>query len=81
MAQGHAVTDMIAYDDGTSGTLLPCSTYWSAVKPGAWRWCVEDDVTGDDAESESEDELLDYGTDSDDEDDDDGLVNDSDIDD
>ena len=83
MAQGHAVTDMIAYDDGTLGTLLPRSTYWNAVKPGAWRWCVEDDVNGDDAESESEgeDELVDYDTDNDDDDDDDGLANDSDIDD
>ena len=54
-------------------------TYWNAVKPVAWRWCAEDDVTGDDAESEGEDELLDYDTDSDDDDDDDGLVNDSDI--
>ena len=72
---------VIAYDDGTLGTLLPRSTYWNAVKPGAWRCCVEDDVTGDDAESEGEDELLDYDTDSDDDDDDDGLANDSDIDD
>jgi hypothetical protein len=72
---------VIAYDDGTLGTLLPRSTYWNAVKPGAWRWCVEDDVTGDGTESEGEDELLDYDTDSDDDNDDDGLANDSDIDD
>ena len=73
---------VIAYDDGSLGTLQPRSTYWNAVKPGAWRWCVEDDVTGEDAESEGEDDLLDYDTDSDDDDnDDDGLGNESDNDD
>jgi hypothetical protein len=72
---------VVAYDDGTLGTLLPRSAYCNAVKPGAWRWCVEYDVTGDGIESEGEDELSDYDTDSDDDNDDDGLANDSDIDD
>ena len=56
---------VISYDDGTLGAFVP--------RPLTWRWYVEDDVTGDDTESEGDDDLLDYDTDSDDDDDEDDL--------